>query len=188
MFELRWIVTAGWVCFALTWLVWSFGAKRSLRTAARTQWLARAVAIGILLWAARDRTFGGQSLLLVGAHPELGVAVSGVVLCLFGIATAIWARLYLGSNWGMPMSVKADPELVTAGPYRFVRNPIYAGILLAMAGSTLVDGLAWLVVFAVSAVYFVYSAKVEEGIMQRAFPDAYPAYKRRTKLLIPFVF
>jgi protein-S-isoprenylcysteine O-methyltransferase Ste14 len=37
-----------------------------------------------------------------------------------GIALAVWARLHLGRNWGMPMTQRAEPELVTSGPYRFV--------------------------------------------------------------------
>ena len=40
----------------------------------------------------------------------------GLAVFLLGLALAIWARVYLGRNWGMPMSHKDDPELVTAGP------------------------------------------------------------------------
>jgi protein-S-isoprenylcysteine O-methyltransferase Ste14 len=42
-----------------------------------------------------------------------------------GIGLAIWARVHLGRNWGMPMTQKSEPELVTSGPCQFVRHPVY---------------------------------------------------------------
>ena len=48
-----------------------------------------------------------------------------------GLGFAIWARVHIGRNWGTPMTQRDDPELVTSGPYRFVRHPIYSGILVA---------------------------------------------------------
>jgi protein-S-isoprenylcysteine O-methyltransferase Ste14 len=103
------------------------------------------------------------------------------------VVLAIWARRHLGRNWGMPMSFKENPELVTTGPYVYIRNPIYSGFLLAILGSALTSGALWLIFFVVFGAYFVYAAKNEEKIMLQEFPDTYPAYKRRTRLLIPFV-
>jgi protein-S-isoprenylcysteine O-methyltransferase Ste14 len=104
------------------------------------------------------------------------------------LALAIWARIYLGGNWGTPMSQKVDPELVTSGPYRSIRHPIYSGILLAMIGTTIAVSLYWLVAVAMLGAYFLYSAVVEERFMASRFPDSYPPYKRSTKMLIPFIF
>jgi len=86
----------------------------------------------------------------------------------------------------MPMTRHASPELVTSGPYRFVRHPIYTGILFMLVGTSLLHPVA-AVPSAAFIAYFVYSARREESDMERQFPDAYPAYKRRSKMLIPFV-
>ena len=86
-------------------------------------------------------------------------------------------RVYLGRNWGMPMTRKADPELVTSGPYHKIRHPIYTGIILAMVGTTIAVSLYWLVAVFVIGAYFIYSAVVEERSMTQLFPDTYPAYK-----------
>jgi protein-S-isoprenylcysteine O-methyltransferase Ste14 len=99
-----------------------------------------------------------------------------------------WARYYLGKNWGMPMTVKEDPELVTGGPYTFVRHPIYTGILLAVLGSVLASSLLWLVILVFFTYEFIRSVKGEEMLMTKQFPEKYPAYKKRTKMLIPFVY
>jgi protein-S-isoprenylcysteine O-methyltransferase Ste14 len=107
---------------------------------------------------------------------------------LAGLALAIWARIYLGRNWGMPMTQKEDPELVTSGPYSYIRHPIYTGILLAIVGSVIAGGDFWLVFLVITAPYFIYSAVMEERLMMKQFPKVYPSYKSKTKMLIPFVF
>ena len=112
----------------------------------------------------------------------------GVAVCALGIAIAIWARVYLGRNWGMPMTLREGHELVTSGPYAFVRHPIYTGILLALVGTTLVQWFPGIVLLPASLAYFIYAAKTEELSMMRQFPNTYPAYMHRTKMLIPFLF
>ena len=87
----------------------------------------------------------------------------------------------------MPMSLKEGHELVTTGPYRYVRHPIYTGMLLAILGSALATTRAWLVVFVGMVIYCVYSAWTEERLTLQQFPEQYAQYKRRTKALIPFV-
>jgi Phospholipid methyltransferase len=62
---------------------------------------------------------------------------AGVVLCVLGFGLGLCAPWYLGRNWGMPMSCKEQPELVTSGPYAFIRHPIYTGPILAMLGSAI---------------------------------------------------
>ena len=86
------------------------------------------------------------------------------------------------------MSEKIDAELVTTGPYQFIRNPIYSGILLAAVGTSVAISWYWLAAAALMGAYFVYSANVEEETMQRLFPNTYPDYKHSTKKLIPFIF
>lgn len=68
------------------------------------------------------RVFRGVTLAV--HSPVLGAI--GADLFVAGIAVAIWAHIHLGRNWGMPMTQKTEPELVTSGPYRVVRHPIYS--------------------------------------------------------------
>jgi protein-S-isoprenylcysteine O-methyltransferase Ste14 len=76
---------------------------------------------------------------------------------------------------------------VTSGPYRLVRHPIYSGILVAGLGTAVALSWLWLAVFALAGIYFVYSASVEERYLAEQFPQQYPAYRRSTKMLVPFV-
>jgi protein-S-isoprenylcysteine O-methyltransferase Ste14 len=95
--------------------------------------------------------------------------------------------VHIGRNWGTPMTQKDEPELVTSGPYHLVRHPIYSGILAAgIATATALDWV-WLTAVALAGVYFLYSAVVEERYMTEQFPGTYSAYKRATKMLVPFI-
>ena len=86
------------------------------------------------------------------------------------------------------MTRKDEPELVTSGPYHLVRHPIYSGILLAGIGTAVALSWLWLAAVVLAGAYFVYAATVEERFMTEQFPDAYPEYKRSSKMLVPFVF
>jgi protein-S-isoprenylcysteine O-methyltransferase Ste14 len=86
------------------------------------------------------------------------------------------------------MTQKDEPELVTSGPYHLVRHPIYSGILVAGIGTAVALSFMWLIAVALAAIYFIYSAIVEERYLTEQFPGVYPAYTHSTKMLVPFVF
>jgi protein-S-isoprenylcysteine O-methyltransferase Ste14 len=175
------IILVGWIVFWVFWLAASVGVK-----AGKHRWAQfagfRVVAILVILLLLRARVFKGHAVV---SDPWLqGI---GTALFVLGLGLAVWARFYLGRNWGMPMSKKVDPELVTTGPYHKVRHPIYSGIILAMIGTTMAVSVYWLVGLVFVGAYFTYSAVMEERYMAALFPGAYPEYKRSTKMLIPYV-
>ena len=176
---LRVIVGLVWVVFWVYWLVSAATAKESAPSGARVR-LTGLGAVGAIVIAALSRGH-------LQTH-NTALEVIGTVLFACGIAFAVWARLHLGRNWGAPTSQRAEPELITSGPYRFVRHPIYSGLLLALLGTALVDSLFSLIVVAVLMVYFYYCGRVEERNLIAAFPNDYPEYRQRTKMLVPFLF
>ena len=182
-----------WTVFVLCWLVLAlFNKKASRNTPAWAGWGVRAaILVGVLIFVPfRRHAAAGLIASINRSVPQLGATGQwvGVGLCLIGIAFAVWARLYLGRNWGMPMSLRRGHELVTSGPYRYVRHPIYSGIMLAMIGSAVTESPLWMLLFALYFAYFLFSARSEEKTMLAQFPETYPAYRRRTKMLIPLVF
>ena len=177
------VIVGLWLAFWIYWLVASAHVKAAATRSTRLVGIRVGVVV-VALVLLRAGVFGGHGA--TTSNPVLqGI---GLAVFLSGLALAIWARLYLGRNWGMPMSRKVDPELVTTGPYRRVRHPIYSGIVLAMVGTAIAVTPYWLVAVVVLGAYFSYSAAVEERTMEATFPDTYPQYKRATKRLIPFIF
>ncbi len=180
MATLHTVIYITWAVFWVSWVIAAASAKPGTRRDLR----------------ARGSTFAILAITFIvvrAVHPGAGtltnvpIAVLGTALFLGGLSLAVWARVHLGRNWGMPMTTKDEPELVTSGPYSRIRHPIYSGILLAVLGTALAASLYALIPFGALTVRFVYSARVEEQTMQREFPDAYANYRARTKMLIPFL-
>ena len=175
------VIGIGWVIFWIAWLIAAFTTKAS-RGRGQLTW-SRVVLAVVVVILFRANVHGGS-------ERADGPVLQGVGLALWvaGLALAVWARLYLGRNWGMPMTRRVEPDLVTTGPYRFIRHPIYTGIILALIGTALAISLFGLIVAAVVAALFAYSATREESFLAGEFPDTFPAYKAKTKMLIPFIF
>jgi protein-S-isoprenylcysteine O-methyltransferase Ste14 len=177
------VFVVGWAAFWLYWLVAAFSMKRG-----RVQWgreaRIRVVIIAIVFVLAR---FGALSR-PHGVHSDRWREAVGLALFGLGLSFAIWARVHIGRNWGTPMTQKKEPELVTSGPYRLVRHPIYSGILTAGIGTAVALGWFWLIVVGLAGIYFIYAATVEERYLGEQFPETYPDYKQRSKMLVPFVF
>jgi protein-S-isoprenylcysteine O-methyltransferase Ste14 len=179
MHALKLAIGSAWIVFWIYWIASASTSKESVRGGWRTR-LTGVSAVGVFLIAGVLRG-GGPA-----AHNVILAAI-GALLFACGIALAVWARLHLGRNWGMPTTQRAQPELVTSGPYGFVRHPIYSGLLMAMLGTALVNNLLGLIVVAVLVAYFYYCGIVEERNLTATFPKAYPQYKSSTKMLIPFL-
>jgi protein-S-isoprenylcysteine O-methyltransferase Ste14 len=176
------VFAVGWAAFWAYWLIAAFSMKRG-----HTPWSrSLRIRIPIVLVVLVLFHFGVFRHHAVNSNSWL--AGIGLVLFAFGLAFAVWARVHIGRNWGTPMTQKEEPELVTSGPYRFVRHPIYSGILLAGVGTALAISWFWLVAVGLAGLYFIYSATVEERYLTQQFPDTYPTYRSSSKMLVPFVF
>lgn len=185
----QWLTSSLWIGLIVFWLISAIGVKRSVGAKAWGKESGlRLILVGLILLALQipslNRALKNAQAQVVGNTP---LGILGVVFCALGIGLAIWARVHLGRNWGLPMARKENPELVTTGPYALIRHPIYAGLLLAMLGSTIAQNLFWVLPLVLFGAYFVYTARREEKLMIELFPKRYPAYMQRTKMLLPFL-
>jgi len=82
--------------------------------------------------------------------------------------------------------VKVEHELVRSGPYRYLRHPIYTGILMMYLGPTLVNG-GWLAIAGLTIAGLAYWRKIllEEATLEGAFGERYAEYRRTTASLVP---
>jgi protein-S-isoprenylcysteine O-methyltransferase len=116
------------------------------------------------------------------------LSMIGLVLCVAGMAVLVAARQTLGRNWSQTVAAKEDHELITSGPYRYMRHPMYAGGMLAAVGSAIVVGGPFIFLLLILGALFLWRVVAEDRLMARQFPNEYPAYMGRTKALIPSVW
>ena len=186
-----WIV-ALWAAFAIYWTVAAIlgkpgtGSATSRRGPGMWKFHAALVVTIILILGATDRS---QSLRDLQAHTFRNplLALTGAVIATAGAILAFTARAAIGRYWGTPATPRLDTELVTTGPYRFVRHPIYSGMVVMMIGTAIGLSPVWLPIAIVAGIYFLFSAQAEEKFMTERFPESYPAYRARTKMLLPFL-
>lgn len=175
-----------WAIFILYWAISAIGVKRNIQG---NSW-ARSFGIRIILVIIVIYILNASPALrkYLDLHFSYNAEVLGVILLATGIAFAIWARRHLGRNWSGTPSIKEGHELVTSGPYHFLRHPIYTGMILALLGSSLVNGVSWIIAFVIVTIFFLFRIRTEERYMMQLFPDKYPEYKKRTKALVPLVW
>ena len=185
----NWYVGAAWTALAVVWVAAAFHNKRTEKVAPQGARLLELVllAVAFSLLFKRQVRFGALAL-RVTPESEL-FQWPGVAITFAGIAFAIWARFYLGSNWSYMASVQHDHTLVRSGPYAVVRHPIYSGLILAVLGTALVCGEAGCFV-AVPLAMIAWRRKslIEEGFMRDQFGAEYEAYIRDVRALIPLVW
>jgi len=189
MAMLHLMIPALWIVFIAYWMISARFAKRTVGGPARWKHIAIRFCILVLVVIALSSAALRHGMRAAQAYQASHalIAAVGIILVALGLALAVWARIRLGRNWGMPMSQREDPELITGGPYAYVRHPIYSGIILAMIGSTIGHSIAWVLPLVLFGAYFIYSARLEEEFMCQRFPQSYPAYMRRTYMLVPYL-
>jgi protein-S-isoprenylcysteine O-methyltransferase Ste14 len=112
---------------------------------------------------------------------------AGIGLALLGFALLQWAQNTLGKNWSdMPRMIK-EQSLVTSGPYRFIRHPIYTAFVLILGSTLLISanwliGLAWL---GMTILELGSRIQFEEGLMLEYFGAQYREYMKHTGRLLP---
>jgi protein-S-isoprenylcysteine O-methyltransferase Ste14 len=180
------------LCWVVFWIYWSFAtpARRpSKRRIART---FTALNTG-LLYLGLVLILSGRSVPGLAGSPVVPQAVPihilGTVFAIAGILFAIWSRQSLRDNWSGVIAIREGQQFVHDGPYRIVRHPIYAGMLLALLGTTLVASTAGsLVGFVLAMLSLWQKAAVEERFLISEFGEQYADYRHTVKFLIPFIY
>jgi protein-S-isoprenylcysteine O-methyltransferase Ste14 len=155
--------------------------------AVRTEWrslgvVVVAVAVGEALALVAGATLHGAG------YGEGAPALTVALLVMWaGIALRLWAIHVLGRYFRGVVHIQADHRVVTAGPYRVLRHPSYAGALVAVLGLGLAFGnvVSLAALLGCALVGVVYRIRVEEGVLTSALGDDYTAYAARTNRLVP---
>jgi len=195
MITIQQVVSASWLIFILYWFISAWSVKRIQQTRGWLggNWYPILYLIGVLFML--NFKFLGKlgiptsklAILLLPTTFVLNVII--VILLITGLMIAIVARRTLAKNWSGAVALKEDHELITTGPYQYVRHPIYTGMLLMILGTalslaTLGAGIGFLIILA----GVLLKLKQEEALLTQHFAQSYLSYKKRTSTLIPFIW
>jgi protein-S-isoprenylcysteine O-methyltransferase Ste14 len=117
------------------------------------------------------------------------LALLGPLLTLAGAALVLRSRVELGAAWSFVPKADQETGLVTTGPYRLVRHPIYLGLILLPMGAALAFSSwpAFFIVLSGIIPTFAWRARAEEKLLSRTFGERYEIYRQRTKMIIPLL-
>jgi len=110
----------------------------------------------------------------------------GVVIGLVSLPFIGWIHWTLGKNFSKSLTIQDNHQLVTTGPYKLVRHPMYTVFIFWFLSWFLVTAnLSHLITWVISVVYFVIRIPEEEQMMHEEFGDIYQEYVKRTNRLFP---
>jgi len=178
-----WLFHVPWLVFAAWWAVRALSAARSERVEPSRQ---RIVSVALAGAGALFLLRPPASLCAPLWPTPAALLWAALAIEIAGIAFAITAREYLGALWSGRVTLKENHRIVRSGPYRFVRHPIYTGVLAAVLGVVLARGTAaGLFGFAFIAAALGRKIVAEEALLCDHFGDAYRSYQREVRALIP---
>lgn len=175
-----------WVIFSI---YWSIAARKSASTQSSESKWSR----GLHLFLAN-----GALLLLILSVPgfthrflpdsraivSLGLAIQTAA---FGLA--VWTRQNLGANWSGEVRIAQGHQLVQAGPYKFLRHPIYTAVIGMYVGTMLVSGeIHAPIALAIMILAYIRKLRMEESALGATFGANYDAYRQHTWALIPPIY
>lgn len=168
-------------------LVWALTDTRSKKEKLKYYFSAQGFLTGL---------FGGLFILLnlfSGWYfplPESQFADIGVLLDWFlfigGIGLSIWAKLAMRRSWGPPSqhNFTRQDRLVTSGPFKYTRNPIYVGITMFLLGYGFLLQSYFTFLALIPMWYFYRSAEKEEKLLEKHFGKEYLKYKEKVPRFI----
>lgn len=146
----------------------------------------------------KDFLFVGMQVLLLSVyvipvrlatlHFNRIIAYVGLFFAFTGLFIVIVALIQLNKNLTPFPTPKDGSELITTGLYKFVRHPIYTGVILTVVGYGIYKESIWKTLVAVLLlILFYYKSKYEEEMLMKRYEE-YKDYEKRTAKFLPFIF
>jgi protein-S-isoprenylcysteine O-methyltransferase Ste14 len=174
------IVAAAWIVWMLPFLLLKRSQPRAQQVDRRARWGILLVAISFAaLW---QYQFWQTSL------PAWRLMLAIVFFVLAGVLSWTATRV-LGKQWRVDAGLNAEHELVTQGPYRLVRHPIYTSVLCVLwgTGSILLPLPLILLATLPALIGTEIRVRIEDGLLASRFGTRFDDYRRNVPAYIPFI-
>jgi protein-S-isoprenylcysteine O-methyltransferase Ste14 len=185
----RFLFPGLWLAWIAYWLISAAGNKATVRRESLRSRLGYMPPLWLGLFLLIHQRWQIGWLIERVVQPAVLFVPLGALLLVLGLGFSVWARVHLGGNWSAIVTLKKDHELIRTGPYRWVRHPIYTGLLLGILGSAIALG-QWRGLLALACMTFGFIRKIhlEERWLGEAFSPRYDLYKKEVSALIPGIY
>ena len=175
-----------WAIWALWWLAMAFFSKSTKRRESAMQRVEHLLPAMLGFALVFRQGFAGAWL----ARPIISANASLLWLCvlatILGLLFAVWARLMLGSNWSGTVTIKTNHQLIRRGPYRWIRHPIYTGMLAALLATAMIQGLlSGILGFFLVLLALFRKARREESFLSQEFGEGFMEHRQHTGMFLP---
>ncbi len=186
------VVIASWFAFAVVFLIFLRKKKPSPPDRKREPTSIAGIALQgagyAVVWSVHRPPF--TPIVPLGKQFDIAMAILAMVVA----AGSVWfisaAVRTLGKQWSLAARVLEGHNLITTGPYRVVRNPIYTGMfgMLLATGLAISHWIGLLIAVIVFAIGTVVRVRSEEKLLREAFGAEFEAYARRVPAVVPLLF
>ncbi|MGA3398485.1 MAG: isoprenylcysteine carboxylmethyltransferase family protein [Acetobacteraceae bacterium] len=184
-----WLIPAIWSAWGLYWCIAALTAKPVRRRESMASRLSHYIPLLLAILLLVSPRFAGTMLDARFLPWSALLFWTGTAVLLAGLFFSVAARRHLGGNWSGSVTLKQGHTLTRSGPYRFVRHPIYTGLLLAIFGSGVIALGEWrgLLALALVTAACLRKVQIEERFLLEQFGDAYARYRQEVAALVPGV-
>lgn len=175
-----------WFAWCIVWLLMAAWSKPSKRREFPWQRLEHVIPLVFAFMLIYNHVFAwgwlGTRIVLQNSI----VAAIGLLLTAGGLVFAVWARIALGANWSGTVTIKSGHNLIRRGPYRWIRHPIYTGLLASFVGTVLLQGeIRSILGFVLILAALYRKAKREERFLSEEFGDGFAEHAKHTGMFLP---
>jgi protein-S-isoprenylcysteine O-methyltransferase Ste14 len=175
-----------WFVWCIVWLLMAAWSKPSKRREFPWQRLEHVIPLlfGFFLIYNRRANWSFLGQRLVSQNDA--VTILGLLLTAGGLILAVWARIALGANWSGTVTIKSGHNLIRRGPYKWIRHPIYTGILISFVGTVMLQGEVRAFLGFVLVLLALYrKAKREERFLSEEFGQGFAEHAKHTGMFLP---
>jgi len=175
-----------WFVWAIVWLLMAAWSKPSKRREFPWQRLEHVIPLMIGFLLIYNHRFAWNFLADRIVPQNSIVAITGLLLTAGGLVFAVWARIVLGANWSGTVTIKSGHNLIRRGPYRWIRHPIYTGLLISLVGTLTLQGEVRAFLGFAFALFALYrKAKREEQFLSDEFGEGFAEHTKQTGMFLP---
>ncbi|WP_416147165.1 methyltransferase family protein [Salipaludibacillus sp. HK11] len=114
----------------------------------------------------------------------------GIFLYAIGVFIRYWGMMALGKQFTRNVNVNKEDKIIGSGPFRFLRHPLYSGLLSTMIGISFYTGslLGLIITFTVFLPFLLKRIRLEEALLIKSFGQEYVRWSQSRRRLVPFIY